>query len=212
MKKNQKKPNSTDDQILKAINSLGCGAVFVPTDFLDFGSRQAVDIVLHRLVRKGTIRRLARGIYDFPKVHPKLGKLLPSPEKIAETLVNRDCTRIQPTGAYAANQHQTGFLVITLILPHLQTIRRPSKLLIITIFETVVSLKHLFFRSSWTSYTQAKPGTFRLVPRSERLPELGRDYQLMRGMYLNEPLGFDDILSILSNLEHHINLIPRTLV
>ncbi len=103
MKRNQKKPNSADDQILKAINSLGHGAVFVPIDFLSFGSRQAVDIVLHRLVRKGTIRRLARGIYDFPKEHPKLGKLQPSPEKIAEALVGRDCTRIQPTGAYAAN-------------------------------------------------------------------------------------------------------------
>jgi len=103
MKKNQKKPNSTDDQILRAINSLGHGAVFVPTDFLSFCSRQAVDIVLHRLVRKGTIRRLARGIYDFPKEHPKIGKLQPSSEKIAEALVGRDCTRIQPTGAYAAN-------------------------------------------------------------------------------------------------------------
>lgn len=103
MRKNQKKPNSTDDQIFKAINSLGHGAVFVPTDFLSFGSRQAVDIVLHRLVQKGTIRRLARGIYDFPKEHPKIGKLQPSPEKIAEALVGRDCTRIQPTGAYAAN-------------------------------------------------------------------------------------------------------------
>lgn len=69
MKRDQKKPNSTDDQILKAITSLGSGAVF-PTDFLSFGSRQTVDVVLHRLVRKGTIRRLARGIYDFSKSSP----------------------------------------------------------------------------------------------------------------------------------------------
>ncbi|MFZ0564826.1 MAG: DUF6088 family protein [Chlamydiales bacterium] len=103
MKKNQKKSNSIDQQILNAITALGHGVVFVPTDFLSLGSRQTVDIVLHRLVRKGTIRRLARGIYDFPMEHPKLGKLLPSPEKIAEALVGRDCTRIQPTGAYAAN-------------------------------------------------------------------------------------------------------------
>lgn len=103
MKKNQKNPDSIDQQILNAITALGHGAVFVPTDFLSFGSRQTVDIVLHRLVRKGTIRRLARGIYDFPQEHPKLGKLLPSPEKVAEALVGRDCTRIQPTGAYAAN-------------------------------------------------------------------------------------------------------------
>jgi hypothetical protein len=103
MKKNHKKSNSIDQQILNAITSLEHGAVFVPTDFLSLGNRQTVDIVLHRLARKGTIRRLARGIYDLPKEHPKLGKLLPSPEKIAEALVGRDCTRIQPTGAYAAN-------------------------------------------------------------------------------------------------------------
>lgn len=103
MKSKRKQQNSIDSQILKAINTLGHGAVFVPTDFLSFGSRQTVDIVLHRLVRKGIIRRLARGIYDFPEEHPKLGKLQPSPEKIAEALVGRDCTRIQPTGAYAAN-------------------------------------------------------------------------------------------------------------
>jgi hypothetical protein len=103
MKSNRKQPNSIDHRIFKEINTLGHGAVFVPTDFLSFGSRQTVDIVLHRLVRKGTIRRLARGIYDFPEEHPKLGKLQPSPEKIVEALIDRDCTRIQPTGAYAAN-------------------------------------------------------------------------------------------------------------
>jgi hypothetical protein len=103
MKSNRKQSASIDYQIFKAITALGPGAVFVPTDFLSFGSRQTVDIVLHRLIRKGTIRRLARGIYDFPEEHPKLGKLQPSPEKIAEALVGRDCTRIQPTGAYAAN-------------------------------------------------------------------------------------------------------------
>lgn len=101
MERNRKK--SIDYQILEAITLSGQGKVFVPTDFLYLGSREAVDTVLHRLVQKGTIRRLARGIYDFPENHPILGKLLPSPEKIAEALVGRDCTRIQPTGAYAAN-------------------------------------------------------------------------------------------------------------
>lgn len=103
MKKDQKNLNSIDSQILEAIHSRGYGTVFVPTDFLNLGSRQAVDIVFHRLVQKGTIRRLARGLYDFPEEHPILGKLRPSPEKIAEALIGRDCTRIQPAGAYAAN-------------------------------------------------------------------------------------------------------------
>ena len=103
MKTDRKHLKSIDSQILEVINARGHGFVFVPTDFLNLGSREAVDVVLHRLVRKGTIRRVARGIYDFPKEHPMLGRLQPSPEKIAEALVGRDYTRIQPTGAYAAN-------------------------------------------------------------------------------------------------------------
>ncbi len=73
--------------------------------------------------------------------------------------------------------------------------------------DRVVSWKNLFFRDSSANYTQAKPGTFRLVPRAERLPELRGDYLLMRDMYLYEPVNFDDILRILTNLEQRINLI-----
>jgi hypothetical protein len=77
--------------------------VLVPADFLGIGSREAVDLALHRLARKGTIRRLARGVYDFPKEHPVLGPLAPSAEDIAHALAGRDRTRLQPAGAYAAN-------------------------------------------------------------------------------------------------------------
>lgn len=71
----------------------------------------------------------------------------------------------------------------------------------------VVLWKSQFFGSSWANYELAKPGTFRLVPKTERLPALRRDYQLMRDMYLTEPVSFDDILTILADLEHRINLI-----
>ena len=94
---------SIDSRILATIRSHGRGSVFVPADFLDLGSREAVDIVLHRLARKGTVRRLARGVYDFPKEHPVLGPLSPSAEAVAKALAGRDRTRLQPAGAYAAN-------------------------------------------------------------------------------------------------------------
>lgn len=77
--------------------------MFVPAEFLHLGSREAVDLVLHRLARKGTIRRLARGLYDFPRVHRVLGPLAPSAEAVAKALAGRDRTRLQPAGAYAAN-------------------------------------------------------------------------------------------------------------
>ena len=98
-----REPQSIDSKILAAIRGRGRGSVFVPADFLDIGSREAVDVVLHRLTRKGTIRRLARGVYDFPKTHPVLGPLQPSADKVAKALAGRDHTRLQPTGAYAAN-------------------------------------------------------------------------------------------------------------
>ena len=99
----RKTTQSIDSMILAAIRGQGRGSVFVPADFLDLGSREAVDIVLHRLGRKGTIRRLARGVYDFPKEHPVLGPLSPSTDAVAKALAGRDRTRLQPAGAYAAN-------------------------------------------------------------------------------------------------------------
>jgi hypothetical protein len=94
---------SIEAQILARIHGWGRGVVFVPGDFLDLGSREAVDLALHRFTRRGTIRRLARGVYDFPKEHPVLGLLIPSAEAVARALAGRDRTRLQPAGAYAAN-------------------------------------------------------------------------------------------------------------
>jgi hypothetical protein len=103
MRAGRKNTQAIDSRILATIHDRGRGSVFVPTDFLAIGSREAVDIALHRLSRKGTIRRLARGVYDFPKEHPILGPLSPSAETVARALAGRDQTRLQPAGAYAAN-------------------------------------------------------------------------------------------------------------
>jgi hypothetical protein len=99
----KKSSQAIDSRIVAAIHRRGRGSVFVPTDFLDIGSREAVDVALHRLVRQGTIRRLSRGVYDFPQEHPALGLLAPSAETVARALAGRDRTRLQPAGAYAAN-------------------------------------------------------------------------------------------------------------
>ena len=103
MTNRRKSTQAVDSKILAKIHGRGRGSVFVPADFLALGSREAVDIALHRLARKGTIRRLARGVYDFPKKHPVLGPLSPSAEVVARALAGRDRTRLQPAGAYAAN-------------------------------------------------------------------------------------------------------------
>jgi hypothetical protein len=92
-----------DDRILARMRGRGAGAVTVPADHLDLGIRESVDVALHRLVKKGQLRRLARGVYDLPRQHAVLGPRLPSPEEVARALAKRDHTRLLPAGAYAAN-------------------------------------------------------------------------------------------------------------
>src|ERR1700694_1896445 len=94
----RKTTQSIDSRILARINGWGRGSVFVPADFLDLGSREAVDLALHRLARKETLRGLARGVYDLPKEHPILGLLSPSADAVAHALAGRDRTRLQPAG------------------------------------------------------------------------------------------------------------------
>ena len=94
---------TTDNQIISRINGHGKGWVFTPDHFKDLGSRNAISSALKRYKQSGMIRQLARGLYDYPKVDPQLGLLHPSIDNIAKALTGRDATRIQPTGAYAAN-------------------------------------------------------------------------------------------------------------
>lgn len=78
--------------------------MFTPADLLAFGSRHLVGVVLLKLVRAGTIRRLARGIYERPRRHSKLGLLSPKPDAIAAAIARHDGVNIQPSEASAANQ------------------------------------------------------------------------------------------------------------
>lgn len=94
---------SIQEKIRRRITGHRRGWVFTPRDFLDLGSRQAIDLALLRLRRTGSVRRLARGLYDYPRKHATLGFLTPSSEAIAQALAGRDRTRLQPSGAYAAN-------------------------------------------------------------------------------------------------------------
>ncbi len=95
--------NSTVSMIRERVEGHGPGWVFTPSHLVDLGSRTAVDLALLRLVRSAEIRRVARGLYDYPDRHPKLGLLSPSADGVARALAGRDAVRLQPTGANAAN-------------------------------------------------------------------------------------------------------------
>ncbi len=77
--------------------------MFTPRHFLDLATRRAIASALKRQTDAGHFRQLARGMYDYPKRHPRLGMLAPTPDALAKALAGRDEVRLQPSGAYAAN-------------------------------------------------------------------------------------------------------------
>ena len=79
------------------------GTVFTPALFASLGGRAAIDKALQRLVARGELRRLSRGLYDKPRQHPLLGTLWPTVDAVVAALSGKDRLRLQPTGAYAAN-------------------------------------------------------------------------------------------------------------
>ena len=92
------------DRIMKRVRGKGRGWVFTPKDFIDFGTRGSVDMALSRLAKSGQIRRVGRGIYDYPKLHGKLRALSPDPDSLARALASKSGDRIGPAGAAAANR------------------------------------------------------------------------------------------------------------
>lgn len=90
-------------QIVKRVQGKGRGSVWTPKDFLDLGTRAAVDQALTRLVQKGVLQRLDRGVYSYPKVNPRLGTLTPSPDAVAKAVAKATGSKLQVSGARAAN-------------------------------------------------------------------------------------------------------------
>lgn len=93
----------TADKIKRRIGGKGRGAVFTPSDFFDLGSRAAVDQALSRLADQGVIRRLTRGVYDYPKLSPRLGALSPDTDVVARAIARKDRHVVQVSPARAAN-------------------------------------------------------------------------------------------------------------
>ncbi len=82
------------------------GKLFFVSDFLEYGNYDTVRKTLQRLVTKGGLIRISKGIYYYPKVDDILGILYPTAEEIAKSIAKRDKAKLIPTGAYA--QHLLG--------------------------------------------------------------------------------------------------------
>jgi len=91
------------DKILARAKKRGTGWVFTARHIADLGGRAAVDQALSRLAKQGSIRRIARGLYDVPQVHPILGLLAPNPDAIAAAAARQAGHKLQVSPIRAAN-------------------------------------------------------------------------------------------------------------
>ena len=97
---------SMADRIVARVSAHGSGKwVCTPKDFLDLGSREAVDQALFRLVKAGRLRRIGHGLYDMPRISKVLKRAAPADLDAAiAALSRRDGVRIMPDGLVTANQ------------------------------------------------------------------------------------------------------------
>jgi putative sterol carrier protein len=62
-----------------------------------------------------------------------------------------------------------------------------------------------FFNAAWKKFDEAIPGSFCVAPTGKLLEVLRKDYQAMQGMMLGRATEFQQIITILSELEAVIN-------
>ena len=90
------------DLIIERSLSLPEGAVLAAKEFLNLGSRAAVDQALSRLTKAGRLLRVCRGFYVAP-VKSRFGERAPDPEKVVSSLAEKSCESVASSGARAAN-------------------------------------------------------------------------------------------------------------
>lgn len=98
-----KELQSIEKQIEEKIKKIPRGTLLFPEDFERFGSSGSIRLALHRIEKKGVIKRVTKGIYVRPKFSKYIGEITPTAEMVAEGIAKRDKVRIVPTGSYALN-------------------------------------------------------------------------------------------------------------
>ena len=111
--------------------------VWTPNDFLDLGSRAAIDKVLQRLAITSDIRRIDRGLYDIPQVNSLTGKPTnPDYTAVIDAVARREKARLLPDGITAANQ-----LGLTDAVPAKVTVHTDARLRPIHLDQLVIDFK-----------------------------------------------------------------------
>jgi hypothetical protein len=117
------------DLIISRIKGGPQNSVWTAADFLDLGSRDAVDKALQRLIASNEIRRIDRGLYDRPGDNPLTKRSNPpDPRRVIDAVARRDQIRILVDGITAANDLGLTNAVPAKIVVHTDARLRPIKL------------------------------------------------------------------------------------
>lgn len=95
---------SISKQILEHIESIPLGKPFTASNLFEVSSSNNVAQALVRLVKRGVIIRVARGVYVRPKHNRYVGAVIPNSSEIAYSLAQNEGATIQVHGAEAAAQ------------------------------------------------------------------------------------------------------------
>jgi len=95
---------SVATNVAQKVKRLPKGRAFPLATFLDCGSESAVRTALSRLVKKGELANLARGVYARPKPNRFFGTSLPGPEEVALTIARASGEHLAPHGAETARR------------------------------------------------------------------------------------------------------------
>jgi hypothetical protein len=125
-------------RISALVDAAEASQVWVPTDFAQLGSRDAVDKALQRLVQAGELRRIDRGLYDRPVLN-RLTKRPSSPDyrAVVEAIARRDHLRLLVDGMTAAND-----LGLTDAVPARVTIHTDARRRAIQLDKLNIEFKH----------------------------------------------------------------------
>jgi hypothetical protein len=95
---------SIDDKVISRIYGHQRGWALSKNDFLDIAGDAAIRKALSRLEAKGTIRRVLRGVYDYPRMSALLKEPMgPDLDELASALARKSGWRIQPSENTALN-------------------------------------------------------------------------------------------------------------
>ncbi|MBK2111279.1 hypothetical protein IB685_03690 [Francisella tularensis subsp. novicida FSC159] len=95
---------SIEQKILSKIYRNGRGYSFSSNDFIKDYPRESIDWSLSNLTRRGIIRRIARGLYDYPRYSELLKQnLSPDVEKVAHAIARKFNWDIEVSGDTALN-------------------------------------------------------------------------------------------------------------